>query len=241
MRKAIPVITGVVGFSAGGALGYILARRQGRQELIELTQALDNHVMAQQREINILRDELDKTRIRIDKEIGPLDIPLEREIDYTQFVEGANESAYPVPVTSPSEPVTKNIFDGNDDEWDYEAEQNIRSNKTIYVIHKDEFIPDEMGYRQSTVTWYEGDQILADERDAPIYNWSSIVGTELPFGHGSEDPNVVYIRNEDLRHEYEVLRDPGRFDVEVEGHQIEQGYEEQELKHSRAPLKFRQE
>lgn len=129
----------------------------------------------------------------------------------------------------------------DDDEWDYEDERELRSDKSIYVIHRDEFDADDLGFRQSTVYWYEGDRMLADENGDAIYNWTSHIGTELPFGHGSGDENVLFVRNENLKWEYNVCRDPGRFDQEVEGHAIELEYEEEDLKHSKQPLKMRRE
>lgn len=132
-------------------------------------------------------------------------------------------------------------FRVEDDEWNWEAELNQRSNKAIYVVTRDEFFADDVGFRHSALTFYEGDRMLCDELGEPIYNWTSHVGTELPFGHGSDDENVVFIRNESLKWEYEVSRDPGRFDVEVKGHDIELAYEEEDLKHAHQPLKMRRE
>ena len=143
--------------------------------------------------------------------------------------------------------IEKNAFKDNelyavdDEDWDWEAELNMRSDKTIYVITREEFDDDNLGYRQSTVNWYEGDRMLADENGDAIYNWTSHIGNELPFGHGSGDENVLFVRNENLRWEYCVTKDPGRFDQEVQGHAIELDFEEQDFKHSRQPLKMRRE
>lgn len=143
--------------------------------------------------------------------------------------------------------VDKNVFDEatpydvSDDDWVWEDELNMRSDKTIYVITREEFDADNMGYRQSTVNWYEGDRMLSDELGEAIYNWTSHIGSELPFGHGSGDENVLLIRNENLHWEYCVTKNPGRFDQDVQGHAIELEYEEDDLKHSRQPLKMRRE
>jgi hypothetical protein len=77
-----------------------------------------------------------------------------------------------------------------------------------------------MGYTQTTLTFYSGDNILADEQDSPVYNYESVVGN-LRFGHGSNDSNVVYIRNEKLEAEYEVLLFDGSFEIEVLGYVAE--------------------
>lgn len=132
-----------------------------------------------------------------------------------------------------------NIFDnGGGDEWDYKTEIEARDKAAPYVIHVDEYMADEMGWdSQSTLTWYEGDEILCDSHDKPIYNHNEVVG-ELRFGHGSNDPNVVYIRNERLQAEYEVIRDSGSYEENVLSEQMESQRESEELRHS-AVLRFR--
>jgi len=80
---------------------------------------------------------------------------------------------------------------------------------------------------------------LCDSHDKPIYNHSEVVG-ELLFGHGSNDPNVVYIRNPKLEAEYEILRDEGSYEEIVLGEQIEHEAEEGDLRHS-AVLRMRRE
>lgn len=134
--------------------------------------------------------------------------------------------------------VAHNIFDDND-HWDYEAERSNRKAGEPYVIHVDEYMNDEMNYEnQSTLTWYEKDQILTDSHDKPIYNATETVG-ELKFGHGSGDPNVVFVRNERTKAEYEILRDPGSYTETVMGEEIESEYESADLTHMNAPRRMR--
>jgi len=118
-----------------------------------------------------------------------------------------------------------NIFTVNDD-WDYELEYEKRGSG-IYTIHADEYIQGDYEFKQETVTYYAGDDIMADIEDTPIYNYYERMG-ELKFGHGSKDKNVVYIRNERLNREWEVLLHHGSFEVEVKGLYNDGG----ELKHS---------
>lgn len=157
------------------------------------------------------------------------------------------ELVEPVELDDAFEPKPKNVFvDGkiykaSDDDWNWEAELNARSDKSIYVITRDEFDADDMGNRQGSVTFYEGDRMVCDALGEPIYNWTSHIGSELPFGHGSEDENVVFIRNESLKWEYEVARDPGYFAEEQQGYEIEMAYEEKDIKHAHSPLKMRRE
>lgn len=122
-------------------------------------------------------------------------------------------------------------------DWDYELEVSKRTPSEPYIIHQDEFINDEMDFRQETVTYYAGDDIMAGEDDTPMYNYSAMMG-ELRFGHGSTSESIVYIRNEKLKMEWEVIRHDGLFMYEVLGHEMEAA-EEASLRHS--VQKFRPE
>lgn len=266
LRKAVvPASVGVAGISVGGVLGYIFGQRNARRKYVRLVKEAEernpDYVDPRDLHPSQLRPYPVMEVVSLDvphditkdgrtpyysvpevvKEINDLDDPeLAAMLDHdqellTQQVEYI-ENLKPKNIF-----VDGRIYDASDDEWNWEAELNQRSDKTIYVITKDEFDADDMGYRQSALSFYEGDRRVCDELGEPIYNWTAHIGTEIPFGHGSEDENVVFIRNESLKWEYEVNRDPGRFDVEVGGEDIELAYEQDDLKHSHAPLKMRRE
>jgi len=112
--------------------------------------------------------------------------------------------------------VMNNVFAGSSDNWDYDVEVSNRTDKSPYVIHKDEFWSNEFDFAQTTLTYFQGDDILVDQSDTPIYNYETVVG-ELKFGHGSNDPNVFYVRNPKNRAEYEILLDRGSYSVEILG------------------------
>jgi hypothetical protein len=121
------------------------------------------------------------------------------------------------------ETVERNVFvDGQpivDDEWDMEAEEASRDRSAPYVISHDEFMANEFEHPQNSLTYYEGDEILADEQDNAIQDSDTLVGdlNLTRFGHGSRDPNVVYVRNELMEVEFEITRSPGKFAEEVMG------------------------
>ena len=120
-----------------------------------------------------------------------------------------------------------NVFpETEEDDWSYEEEIKHRTPDVPYIIHRDEFFNEEMDCSQSTLTFYQGDEVLTDELDVPIYNSKKVVG-ELIFGKGSQDPSIVYIRNENLMAEYEVILDHGHFQVEILGQEIEHNYNSQ--------------
>lgn len=108
-----------------------------------------------------------------------------------------------------------------DEDWDWEEELEIRLELggEPYIIHLEEFMENEHEHNQECLTYYAGDQTLADERDEPIPHPDPIVGkgNMEKFGHGSGDPLVVMIRNERLSMDYEVTLVDGMYAHEVLG------------------------
>jgi len=98
------------------------------------------------------------------------------------------------------------------EEWDYTEELRKRENAPSlpYVIHQDEFSVGTAGYTKSVFTYYSADEVLVDEKNTVIESPAKFVGMENleKFGHGTDDWNVVFIRNNSLRMEIEVVRLP---------------------------------
>lgn len=113
-----------------------------------------------------------------------------------------------------------NIWDSQtpEDVWDYPTEIKGRDPNSPYIIHKDEFELNENEWIQGNLTYYEDDDVLADEQDG-VLDQDDTVGVENlgKFGHGSKDPNIVYIRNELLHMELEVVHSDGNYGEEVHG------------------------
>lgn len=147
-----------------------------------------------------------------------------------------------LPAVPPLE-LIKSVFPDEQDrpEWDQEAEDAARQSfpGRPYIISYAEFAENNFGFNQAVVTFYEGDEVAVDANDVPYYNVGDILGP-LVFGKGSGDPNICYIRNKKLKTEYEVIRDPGHFAIERQGLDIEEKYEDGDIKHS-AILRMRRE
>lgn len=151
-----------------------------------------------------------------------------------------SEPNNPEEIVVENQPNHVSIFKGGSEmDWDFEKELSNRSIEKPYIIHETEYFANETDYSQSTLTYYAGDDILVDEREVPIYNYKSVTG-ELIFGHGSEDQNVVYVRNDRLSGEYEILRDSGSYEIEVLGNHYEKTLRDMDLKSTNV-LKFRPE
>lgn len=119
------------------------------------------------------------------------------------------------------EPEVHNIFENTQEiQWDAQKERQRRSPLAPYVIHRDERYEFEH-YDEVTFTYYDEDDVLANEREEAVAgdDRERLIGEANleKFGYGSGDPNVVYIRNDQLEMVFEVLRSPNSYTEEVHG------------------------
>lgn len=125
-------------------------------------------------------------------------------------------------------------------EFDYEYEVSIRSEDKPYVITHDEYYAAEKDYEQIDLTYYQGDNTLADAREqaVPEDEEDASVGSDnlTRFGHGSLDENIVFVRNDRIEADFEITRSFGKYSEEVLGFADE---DEHTLKHSTGVRKFR--
>lgn len=118
------------------------------------------------------------------------------------------------------------------EEFDVDDELDKKAEGRPYILEYQEFEENENDHSQSTLTYYEEDDVLVDDRDQPITNVQGVIGVEnLKFGYGSNDKNVVYICNPRFNADYEVVRSNGSYAEIVLGF----------IQHSdkRPPRKFR--
>lgn len=117
--------------------------------------------------------------------------------------------------------IKKNVFDNSssEDDLDFEEEMRNRTSDRPYVITKEEFLQGDQDFEQATLTYYEGDDVLTDDRDMPIEDTDGTVGNPnlFRFGLWSDDKNVVYVRNEDKELDFEIVRSTGKYSEEVAG------------------------
>lgn len=117
-------------------------------------------------------------------------------IDYTKYSSGIEDG--------PPE---------DDPELDYP-----HKNVAPYVISAQSFINEKLEYEKLTITYYEGDDTLADDAEEIVDDPVSLAGEGVfeKFGTcGSEDPNVVYVRNERIGTDFEILLNKGAYSEEV--------------------------
>jgi hypothetical protein len=124
------------------------------------------------------------------------------------------------PVPSPAEPTPLSMDETSSvrDTWNYPLELARRNHEEPFIIHAEEFSADEPEYLKVTYTYYEMDDVLVDEDNEPINNWETLVGTNnFRWGHGSNQEDTVFIRNNLRRLDMEVSRSMKSYAVEVQG------------------------
>lgn len=86
-----------------------------------------------------------------------------------------------------------------------ELEQDVPTD--IMVISKAEFA-NNADYEVHTFKYYQGDDVVTSDNDIPIPHPEDILGDEalVSFGIQSEDPDIVYIRNDIKNALYEIVR-----------------------------------
>lgn len=114
-----------------------------------------------------------------------------------------------------------------DEGWDQEHEENMRTPTKPYIIHYDE--QGQKNYTEATFVYYAGDDVLSDARDNVVDpdKRDDIVGEDnlSKFGHGSKDKNVVYIRNDAMAADFEIVKNDGDYAEIVHGFVKHEDYE----------------
>lgn len=93
-----------------------------------------------------------------------------------------------------------------------------RSEDEPYVVSLAEFSNDEEDFDKITIRYFEEDNTLVEELRSETLPLDSVGETNLlRFGIGSEDEEIVYVRNEKLKIDFEVIRDEGSYTASVLG------------------------
>lgn len=100
-------------------------------------------------------------------------------------------------------------LDEEDSEW---------SNQGPYVITEEEFDMQDEDTKFRFV-YYDEDDVLTDDKDRIVPDYEDNIGTEAlsSFGESSDDPDMVYIENDDENAVYEIVRIHGSYEALVTG------------------------
>lgn len=214
MKHLHLIATAVASAGVGGLVGYKYAERQLVRAFEE---RLDQETLAMRRLYGAIKKEQVATEEVLDEVEAELaSTPPEVQVLLEEY---AGEKKEPVAYhkIKPSQ-----VAVGEKKEKELFVRpvfQQDESRGDIHVISVEEHTENEPSYQQETLTWYAGDEVLTDTREDIIEDYSNILGIHWTekFGEVSGDENVVHIRNNILMVDYEVVRSPGKYVVEVLG------------------------
>lgn len=230
-RWVIPTAVGVVGVATGFTAGYFLGRRNGECIVYEVGDRFETDNSDEEDDVDIPVDVVSS----LVENDPAFEVLLEDEgvSAGEDFVKKKLLNDVANAITDEEVSVTEDVFDepAIANIFDASAEEEKKVGGEPYIITVEAYAENVNDWTQETLNYYAGDDIVTTQDNTPIYNHSDILG-ELNFGYGSHNQDSVYIRNEKMRMEWEVLRTNGRYEIEVLGHTIEQEYESSDLKHS---------
>lgn len=206
-----------VGTIGGIAIGYFLSKKKMEakyeQILEEEAEELREHY----------RQKLRALELRTEKATLEEVVKDEGYRSYSD-VKPSTENSAPDSEQPVVEVKVENVFHTTEPEtpeWDQAEEEKNRDSAHPYVIHKDEYKANEKSYDQTTFAYYADDDVLANDDDkvVDIQSQEGLVPRNFVelFGHGSGDPNVVYIRCDEVAVEIEIVRNNGNYAEVVHG------------------------
>jgi hypothetical protein len=205
-QKAWIVVGGVAlaSFSAGAFAGILYSKKvlaEGYEEILQAeVEEMREHYMRQNK-------------------VGPYSSP--QEAAKTLLPSGMVLDDGDDIQATPDVSVVKSIFDREltqPSDEELVEELGKRSVWLPYIVSDDEFMANDVDHHQASLTYFEGDETLVDEKEEPIEDIDKYVGEKnLRFGYRSNDRNIVYIRNEKLRMDFEISRSQGQYVEEVLG------------------------
>lgn len=114
---------------------------------------------------------------------------------------------------------TVSVFDSPEPEDvgpEVESPFDFRNPSKPYVIPIGDFMnPEEdfEDYDKITITYYEEDEVLTDDADKTFSDVDGTVGLMnlKKFGRNSDNPDIVYVRNERINTDFEIARVAGSY------------------------------
>lgn len=228
MNKIIYISAGaaVAGIAAGFAAGWFgrgAKEKNAFEERVkaEVDQVQEYYKSKYAADVNRLaKAKIAEARDVVEDEDGGIEMAVTHEPEVVEEAEKIIQKMNYSQISKKEETTVKevrevpdrNIFD-NPPEVDPE---DIRTPDRPYIITVDEFMVNEDERDQISLVFYDEDGVLVDERDSPITDIAGTVGLDslTKFGHKSGDKKIVYVRNEKLGAEYEIVLD-GRSYSEV--------------------------
>lgn len=145
---------------------------------------------------------------RAEEEIGTTRRWLNDEEDY-DFVDRMTEEEYQAMIYNRPDNASYRAYDAiHKTNAPEDTDEIAASYEAPYVIHVEEFGSAGNPNEKLTIYYYMKDNTLVDEAEEIIADPVYAIGRDAiaSFGFSSDDPDIVYIRNERLGIDFEVVR-----------------------------------
>ena len=202
--RVVPCVAGfVLGVGVGGLCGYLLLRNQSRKAVDREVEEVKQYY---RKRPNDPRYDAYLASLKLAENLGygspsATDDEFSAEIDEfsAEIDGGSNYRGYePGPDLDTRADAARVVWPPPD-----------RDTAKPYRIAVEEYSEEEETYEKLSMTWFEGDNVLTDDKDQPVRD---VNGTTGPlrledFGGVSEDPHVMYVRNHRLEVDFEIILD----------------------------------
>lgn len=225
--KNLWVIVGavsVVTASAGGAAGYLIAKKRLEKKYSELAEA---EIEEAKRYFKVLYKVGDYETVEGTVKALGRDTEMAAATALKSYgghvLKPADEAVRNKVEEATVNEVVHNVFGStrkiSEEAEAFAEEVRNRTEEAPYVISDEEYFQNDTDYQQVSLTYYAGDDVLTDDRDDIIEDPDELVGSNnlVRFGDWSNDPNVVYVRSDTKEMEFEITRSQGKYSEEVAG------------------------
>lgn len=209
--QIVTATTAIAASSVGFAAGYFIAKRRLESQYEKLA----SREIAEAKELYRRLFKKDEFATPSSTVVALRGSTLDNAVEALRTYQGQpeEETSEESPTEEP-EVVEKNIFTNGLPTADEVAEDETQ------IISEEQFLENGLEFDQVSLTWFQGDKVLVDERDQPIEAIEQTVGDCLKyFEQMPEDSHLLYVRNPRMQMEFEISRSMGKYKVEVLGFQ----------------------
>lgn len=192
MNKVLYFVAFAVGAAAGSVATWQLTKKYyanlAQEEIDSVKEAFSNSKKEKENNTNTEPAETEETIAEKEHVAHPLGNSLKPDImEYASIIRKEGYTNY-------SNPTDATTDDENDD-----------VQETPYVINPDDFAWNDE-YEKVSLTYF-ADAVLVDEDDKPMEDVDSTVGVDYVNHFGEYEDDIVYIRNDKLKIDFEICRD----------------------------------
>ena len=187
----------IISFLAGAGIGSLVTWRILRDEYERRTQE----------EINSVKEVRSKKYMTVNSEDDLEE--LSKKIDISEAKAKAEAAREKPSITEYAAKLQEegyvNYSDMSKHQEEQKNEKEVEQVDRPYVISPDEF-GEVQGYDAISLTYYS-DGVLTDDDNEPVENVDDVVGDDFADHFGEYEDDSVFIRNDRLKADYEILKD----------------------------------